>query len=273
MSQLPYFDLLFEGRKHSAPAARVFERFVHWGYWEDPKLSDKSVPDLVRAMDRLNDVLLDAALLKDGQAVLDAGCGFGGTLAAIDERFSKMTLAGVNIDPRQLEVAKEQVKHRPVNHLEFFEADACALEFPDQSFDRILAVECVFHFPSRAGFLKQAARLLKKGGRLVLSDFVPKRIGGPRWLGQDWVERQIAAGFGRNRGWDEGDYAAMAEAAGLRVLIDKDITKNTLPTYPALLRALRRTPGARAMLRPVRLVRWASLLGLVKYRVLAFGKA
>src|SRR5438034_5931485 len=45
------------------------------------------------------------------------------------------------------------------------EADACALPFPDASFDRVLAVECIFHFPSRLRFLKEAARVLKPGGR------------------------------------------------------------------------------------------------------------
>ena len=77
-------------------------------------------------------------------------------------------------------------------------------------------------------------------------------------------------------GWCDGDYAAMARAAGLRVVLDRDITANTLPTYPVLTGLLRspETPSeaGRRMLWPTRLLEWLSRLGFVRYRVVAFEK-
>lgn len=269
---LPYFDMLLDGRRRGDPAARAFEKFVHWGYWAEPRLATRSVPEFVAAMERLDDEVLAAGELRDGHAVLDAGCGFGGTLATLASRLPKASLTGINIDGRQLVHARAAAPTA-----RFVEGDACALPFDDASFDRVLAVECIFHFPSRARFLKEAARVLKPGGRVALSDFVPavaRASGG--WLGRK-LEAEIAKGYGAvGDGWRDGDYAAMAKAAGLKVVLDRDVTANTVPTYPVLLDLLS-APGApaeaaRKMRFPTRLLEWVSRLGFVRYRIVAFEK-
>lgn len=266
---LPYFDLLLENRAEAA--ARVFESYVHWGYWEDPSRATRDLGEFAEAMERLNTEVVAAAEPSDGQAVLDAGCGFGGTLASLQRRFKSMALTGVNIDARQLKLARLQVPGP-----RFVEGDACALPFPDASFDRVLAVECVFHFPSRAKFLSEAARVLKPGGRISLSDFVPANPGSrATWLGRR-IEAAIAKGYGSaGDGWRDGDYAAMAAAAGLTIALDRDVTANTLPTYPILLDLIGAgSLGGREniMLWPTRLLMWLSRLGIVRYRIVAFVK-
>ena len=54
---------------------------------------------------RMNRVTVSraAAGIADGQHILDVGCGFGGTVASLNENFSRVHLLGVNIDERQLE--------------------------------------------------------------------------------------------------------------------------------------------------------------------------
>ena len=268
---LPYFDLLLEGRETGAAAARVFERFVHWGYWEDPSRATLDLDEFSAAMDRLDREVVDAGEIADGQAVLDAGCGFGGTLAGLRLRHRKLSLTGLNIDPRQLRLARAAAPG-----VEFVEGDACAMPFPDRSFDRVLAVECIFHFPSRLKFLKEAARVLKPGGRAALSDFVPAGGGGRSGLVGRGLEAQVGKGYGTlGDGWKDGGYAALAEASGLRVVLDRDITAETLPTYPALLNLLRQEKGrplARRLLWPTRILQWGSILRAVRYRIVAFEK-
>lgn len=274
MKTLPYFDAILEGRRRGDPAALAFDRYVHWGFWDDPARADPGGADLAAAMARLDSEVLAAADIRDGQAVLDAGCGFGGTLSGLDALRRGMTLVGLNLDPRQLAVARQRLRPAASNSLTWLRADACELPFADASFDRVVAVECVFHFPSRARFLKEAARVLKPGGRLSLSDFVPVSLAGRgTWLARR-LEAIVERGYGPSRGWDEGTYADMARAAGLAVVADRDVTAHTLPTYPNLRRLLKAggREAAELLLWPTRVLEWLSRLGLLRYRIVAFGK-
>ena len=262
---LPYFDILLDARNRGENVSKIFERYVHWGYWENPEEADQSPKGFLAAMERLNSELLLTADLKDYQAVLDAGCGFGGTLREIQTRYKEMNLVGINIDPRQLEIARQKVPG-----VSFIEGDACVLPFKSSTFDRVLAVECIFHFSSRLQFLKEAARVLKPGGLIALSDFVPWKTNGSKsWIGKV-VGQQIQKGYGPLGGdWIDGDYNAMARAANLRLIIDKDITENTLPTYPILMNLF---PSPNLMAWPTQLLKWVSYFRLIRYRILCFAK-
>lgn len=269
MTTLPYFDLLLAGRRSRDPASALFDRFVHWGYWENQPSGPVGAEALAIAMERLDREVVGAAGLKDGQSVLDAGCGFGGTLAGLSASGRDFRLTGLNLDRRQLAVARGQAQ------ASWVAADACRLPFAAASFHRVLAVECIFHFPSRLRFLQEAARVLRPGGRIALSDFVPQRPGKRGWLGRK-VEALIARGYGSvGDGWPDGGYSEMAEKSGLKVTLDRDITQQTLPTYPALLALIAKGamggPGG-PMALPTRLLAWASRLGVVRYRIVSFEK-
>lgn len=272
MIGLPYFDELLEGRRRGDEGGKIFERYVHWGYWDNPAKATRHPAQFMEAMERLDREIVAGCEIQNGQAVLDAGCGFGGTLAALGARWQSLRLTGINIDSRQLDIARAQV---PV--ASFVEGDACALPFEAAAFDRVLAVECIFHFPSRLEFLKEAARVLKPGGRLALSDFVPASLAGARtWIGRT-IERQIRKGFGEYADWANGNYKAMAQAAGLRIVVERDITAQTLPTYPVILDLLRASRVAgRAVdciIGSTRLLQWVSKLGFVRYRIVSFEKS
>src|SRR5215469_10321173 len=100
---LPYFDYVLELlRQGNQSVETTLGRHVHWGYWSEPPRARVTDIDFAAAAERLTDELCSLAGTGSGQAILDVGCGFGGTLASLNDRHSDMALVGLNIDERQL---------------------------------------------------------------------------------------------------------------------------------------------------------------------------
>lgn len=122
--------------------------------------------------------------LSPGACILELGSGGGGMVALLQERYQPMRLVGTDFDPAQVAAATKFLKERwgvlpPAVRIEV--ADALALPFPDASFDVVFAMLMLHHveehhteFVRRPRALKEIARVLRPGGRLVYSELFRK---------------------------------------------------------------------------------------------------
>ena len=269
---LPYFDcLLQELARNNAEMELAFGRHVHWGYWQDPNLADSSVEDFAQAAERLTQQVCDTATINPGDRILDVGCGFGGAIASLNERCSPLTLVGLNLDNRQLTRAREQIKPNSGNHIEFVEGDACQLPFPDHSFDVVLAIECIFHFPSRQRFFQETRRVLRPGGKLTLSDFVLAPGVSP-WikLFSNLTSDRISQTYGPiNANFTLQNYHQLSQQEHLVITNEQDITSQTLPTY-SVVKKIFRDAGNKNAENATETIQWVSRWKILRYLILGF---
>lgn len=275
---IPYFNPIFEGLSdQDGNTQAAFGRHVHWGYWHDPAQFDGSPEAFGEGAETLSRLICETAGVANGKRLIDVGCGFGGTIASLNERYDKLDMVGLNIDSGQLALASQLVQPRDQNAILFIEGDANRIPCQDRNFDIVLAVESIFHF-DRARFFAEVKRLLVSGGRFTLSDFLmseraSRYLGGFDLFGQ----QEILHSYGMvDLSYSIPRYLELAESNGLVLDQVIDITENTLPTYDFLLSTNNGMPESwqePSFVKSTRMLQKASRQGLLTYQILSFSHA
>jgi SAM-dependent methyltransferase len=146
-----------------------------------------------------------------GARVLDIGCGDGALVRAFSARGA--TAVGVDPDPAMLAAARKRAAEAHISAT-FLEGRAESLPFPDASFDAVTAMTVLCFVPDAKGAMREMARVLRPGGRLVLGEL-------GRW--SFWAARRRLRGWLGSPTWkaarfrEAGQLRQLAEAAGLKV--------------------------------------------------------
>ncbi|MFF9351915.1 methyltransferase domain-containing protein [Streptomyces sp. NPDC014734] len=113
--------------------------------------------------------LLDLLDLREGQTVLDVGCGPGTDLPALAERVGDSgTVIGVDHDPAMLARARERTNDLP--RVEIREGDAHALPVEPGTVDRAKIDRVLMHVAEPADALAQLRRAARPGARIGLAE-------------------------------------------------------------------------------------------------------
>jgi ubiquinone/menaquinone biosynthesis C-methylase UbiE len=114
--------------------------------------------------------LCEALDVRSGQTVLDVAAGNGNASLAAARRWCDVV--ATDYVPALLERARERAVAERL-HIEFREADAEALPFPDGSFDVVVSIFGVMFTPDQERAAAEMTRVCKRGGKIGLANWTP----------------------------------------------------------------------------------------------------
>ena len=125
--------------------------------------------------------------------VLEVGVGTG---LSLPEYKPHLEITGIDLAPEMLQKARERVSsERLPNVAGLHEMDAGDLQFPDASFDTVVAMYVITVVPEPEKVMRELARVCKPGGQVMLVNHFSQEEGV-----RGWVERKMAP-FADLVGW------------------------------------------------------------------------
>lgn len=184
------------------------------------------------------------ASLKDGETVLDLGSGAGfDCFLAANQVGKNGKVVGVDMTPEMVEKARENARKSDYKNVEFRLGEIENMPVADNSVDVVIS-NCVINLtPDKGRVFKEAFRVLKPGGRLMVSDMVLlKEL-------PDFIKSSIEAYIGCLSGAIKTDeYIGAIKAAGFQEVSISDETSFPIgciandPTANAIIKDLKIPP-------------------------------
>ena len=196
--------------------------------WANPsRASAQDVAEMAAALEQRGQALdqqeVNAALMRVlapvvGEHLLEVGCGSGVLCRLMAPKvIPGGEITGLDISPEFISIAQDHATDAGLNgSIQWDAGKAEALPYRNASFDGVLAARLLLHVPDPQAFLREAVRVLRPGGRVVVMDWdldtlaldhsdreITRRLlhwrcdhhGGNNWSGRQLWRQMVTAGF------------------------------------------------------------------------------
>lgn len=188
-------------RAHAERTAAYFA--AHAGDWE--RLRSLHVEE-ARVEEAIRSILGNAPFA----ALLDVGTGTGRLLTLLADRYDRAV--GIDASHDMLTAARSELDRAGLTRARVQQGDVHALGQPRDAFD-VVTIHQVLHYLDDPGSaIREAARALRPGGRLLVVDFAPHAL---EFLRESHAHRRL--------GFAHADIARLMEQAGLDLVEIRDL--------------------------------------------------
>lgn len=203
---------------------------VQWEYASEERLRTRNaiyhglLGDGVNAEQMVVDAVAEAAPRR----VLDVGCGTGHLAERIVKEVGAEVVA-VDLSQRMVNLARERGLEARLANIE-------ELPFEDGEFDCVLAAWVIYHAPDRDRAIRECARVLRPGGRLVAATLAEDNLA-EIWelLGESWHreitfdrengQAQLEPYFARVERRDANGTVVFPDSAAIRTMVAASMTR------------------------------------------------
>jgi len=155
---------------------------------------------LGEAEEKMLALYAERAGLRDGQRILDLGCGWGSLSLWLAARYPRAEIVGLSNSHGQREFIEGQAQQRGLGNLRILTGNVVDFDFPVQEvaagFDRVLSIEMFEHMRNYGLLLARIRRWLKDDGELFVHIFVHKLLSYPYEVRDesDWMTQYFFLG-------------------------------------------------------------------------------
>ena len=165
------------------------------GYWPD------GVDDLATAESAMLGLTCERAELKDGQKVLELGCGWGSLSLWMAQHYPNSQITSVSNSASQRDFIMARAAERGLDNLTVITADAAAFTPPGR-YDRVVSVEMFEHMRNHRALMHRIQDWLLPGGKLFVHIFCHREVfypfeveGEANWMGRMFFTGGVMPSF------------------------------------------------------------------------------
>ena len=245
------YGLVWNWRSKHTPA-------LHFGYY------DEKATNHHRSVIRANEVLAEWGNIQQGAIIIDAGCGLGHSTLWLAEHYNAL-VTGITIVPKQVETMQKFIDKKGIKNVSFLEASYFNMPFEDNSVDVVWAIEAVCHAKDKSQFYKEAYRVLKPEGKLLIGENL--RTARPLEKEKEELLKDIFNSWAIPDLDTVEEHRSHALNSGFTSFESKDVTANMMVSYRNLEEMCKRWAWLNKLLHAISIistVRRDNMLGSLK---------
>jgi len=156
-------------QQHYEVPSEFFERVLgkhlkySCGYWENGMMLDDSERCML-------DKYIERAQIREGQRILDLGCGWGSLSLYLAKHFPKCQITAVSNSTTQKKFIETKAARQALSNIEVVTADMNVFE-PQGQYDRILSIEMFEHMRNYRELMRRVNGWLAENGKLFVHIF------------------------------------------------------------------------------------------------------